>query len=469
MSLGIEAGSSTESLEDFLADPYAFFGGSLAAVQSMDRSRMLEMQRAGMVRRFAQQVEAIPMLAKLAERQGVSSLDDFNDVVPLLFEHTMYKSYPLALLEKQQFGRLTRWLDKLTSADLSSFDAGGLASIEQWLAAIDEQTPLDLAYTSGTTGTMSFIPWFNTELLRRARLHRMGEVQVPNRPPTEIQLSAPYHHIATPMKHRNQYFTEVFTGGDPAYAHPRRTRPSDADLLWLAARIRMAQMRGDASRIEVPGPLLARRSELEASEAARETNEQRWLEEVASLEGQRVDWMIFPFDLYTIVTTYPEITEHLRFDDDSVVILVGGNKGNAMPEGWLDTIRNAVGARIVYGYGMTEMSTMGFRCSLDRYHLQPWVIPFILDPDTSKPLPRTGRQTGRFAFFDLMPTSHWGGLMTGDDVELDYDGVCGCGATTQHLGADISRLSEQRGGDDKITCAATPEAYADAMNFLTGQ
>ena len=82
--------------------------------------------------------------------------------------------------------------------------------------------------------------------------------------------------------------------------------------------------------------------------------------------------------------------------------------------------------------------------------------------------PRLGVQTGRFAFFDLATNSHWGGLMTGDEIELDFDGQCECGATTQHFSSRVSRLSEKRGGDDKISCIATPQAYEEAMEFLVG-
>jgi hypothetical protein len=32
----------------------------------------------------------------------------------------------------------------------------------------------------------------------------------------------------------------------------------------------------------------------------------------------------------------------------------------------------------------------------------------------------------------------------------------------------IERLSEKRGGDDKINCAAAPQAHAEAMNYLLG-
>ena len=36
------------------------------------------------------------------------------------------------------------------------------------------------------------------------------------------------------------------------------------------------------------------------------------------------------------------------------------------------------------------------------------------------------------------------------------------------FGSHVARLSDKRGGDDKITCAATPQAHAEAMEFLIG-
>jgi hypothetical protein len=117
---------------------------------------------------------------------------------------------------------------------------------------------------------------------------------------------------------------------------------------------------------------------------------------------------------------------------------------------------------------MTELSCFFLQCARGRYHLQPWVIPFVLDPATSELLPRRGVQRGRAAFFDLLPESHWGGLMTGDEIEIDFENPCGCGATSLHAAADVARLSDKRGGDDKITCAASPQAHAEAMQFLTG-
>jgi hypothetical protein len=36
-----------------------------------------------------------------------------------------------------------------------------------------------------------------------------------------------------------------------------------------------------------------------------------------------------------------------------------------------------------------------------------------------------------------------------------------------HLADDVGRFSDRRGGDDKITCAATAEAHDEAVKFLT--
>jgi hypothetical protein len=60
----------------------------------------------------------------------------------------------------------------------------------------------------------------------------------------------------------------------------------------------------------------------------------------------------------------------------------------------------------------------------------------------------------------------WGGLITGDKVEIDWR-PCSCGRTTPHLAEEITRFSVEQGGTDKITCTATPEAHDAALDFLT--
>ena len=71
------------------------------------------------------------------------------------------------------------------------------------------------------------------------------------------------------------------------------------------------------------------------------------------------------------------------------------------------------------------------------------------------------------AFFDLLPDTHWGGFISGDEVTITWDQPCGCGRTGHFLAPTIGRYSEQRGGDDKISCAASSGAHEEAMDFLS--
>jgi len=124
-------------------------------------------------------------------------------------------------------------------------------------------------------------------------------------------------------------------------------------------------------------------------------------------------------------------------------------------------------SRMKGGYGMSELCASHAMCEHNHYHLAPWTITFVLDPDTSEILPRRGVVTGRAAFYDLLANSHWGGFITGDEITVHWDGDCPCGATSPYVEDNIGRYSEKRGGDDKISCAATPEAHREAMDFLT--
>jgi hypothetical protein len=91
---------------------------------------------------------------------------------------------------------------------------------------------------------------------------------------------------------------------------------------------------------------------------------------------------------------------------------------------------------------MSEISAFHWACAEGRYHVQPWVIPFLLDPGTSEPLPREGRQTGRAAFYDFLNRSHWGGIISGDEITIDWSAACPCGLASVPIEHDIMRYSE---------------------------
>jgi hypothetical protein len=157
------------------------------------------------------------------------------------------------------------------------------------------------------------------------------------------------------------------------------------------------------------------------------------------------------------------------FGPDSVVMGGGGAKGMVLPEHADRVIAEFFGVeRVRGGYGMTEQNAFLVSCEHDRFHLPPWVTLFLLDPETGAPLPRTGVQTGRAAFFDMTHEGSWGGIVTGDRITVDHN-PCLCGRSTLHIDMAIQRFSDLNGGDDKISCAAAPSAQADALEHLTSQ
>src|SRR5581483_968261 len=152
---GADSGVRARLLAD---DASAFFGHSHDRMQTIPRDELASLQLAALQYRFEALRDRIPMLQKLADRQNIARLEAIEDVVPLLFEHTMYKSYPPTLLEKNRFTDITRWMGKLTSVDLSGIDVSGCDSIDSWLEIMDRDSPLAVIHSSGTSGTMSFLP-----------------------------------------------------------------------------------------------------------------------------------------------------------------------------------------------------------------------------------------------------------------------------------------------------------------------
>lgn len=454
-------------IEQFLAEPDAFFQSSYTAMQTVPRERLIELQRGALSRRFAQHREQIPMVAKLADRQGITSVDDVDEVVPLLFEHTMYKSYPQALLERQQFDKLTGWVDKLVTVDLSGVDASSCDSIDSWLQTLFDQAGVDIVFSSGTSGTVSFFPWSVRDVKAKWRYCRIAYLQTFGEPPTEAQLSESYHVIAPATRAQGNCLAEAFTLGQGEYQH-MPIRAYSADMGWLSSRLRLAAVRGDVSRIDVPASLLARKGELAEAQAREQNHEVFWSETLEKLRGERIFWMGFPHEMHAFAAPYAERGERVGFASNSALLLVGGPKGNVLPPDWRNVVERVMDLPTHATYGMSELSQMSLECAEGRYHLPPWIVPFVLDPETSKMLPRSGVQRGRAAMFDLAPEDHWGGVLSGDEVEVDFDSLCACGATTYHLSLDVARLSDVRGGNDKITCAASPAAHAEAMEFLVG-
>jgi len=123
----------------FATSPAQFFGQSWHAMQHVERERLEELQLEALRLRFSELRDAIPTVSAMAGEQDVESIDQLDDIVPLLFQHSVYKSYPLSLLVKNRFDALTRWLDRLTTHDLSGLQVAHCDGLDSWLDVLESE------------------------------------------------------------------------------------------------------------------------------------------------------------------------------------------------------------------------------------------------------------------------------------------------------------------------------------------
>ena len=467
---------TTKDIETLLTDPIGYFDGSITQMHGIEQKDLEALQREAMKIRVADHIENIEMVRNLAKRLGISGVEQFDDAVPLFFAHTAFKSYPAALIDKKRWDLMTQWLDKMTTHDLSGVDTSGCQSLDQWLDALDEQTTVEVITSSGTTGTISLIPKSRQQSHYSMRIWRCFLFQTFGREPTEAEMH-PEVDVIWPnyskgklghLRMANLLRTE-FTGGDESRFHALYDEAIDSDLMFLASKMRAAASKGELDRLEIDPALLARKDEFVAMQARRPQEMATFFKECTEkLRGKRIfTTAAYPI-LYEVAKSGLDQGVKGVFAPDSAVLTGGGSKGFDLPDNFLDVIREFTGVdNIQEGYGMSEISAFHWACEHGHYHISPWTIPFVLDPDTAKPLPRKGTVTGRAAFYDFLNDSHWGGIISGDEVTIHWDTPCPCGRKSVYLSHDIMRYSEKEGvEDDRISCSATQQVADEAVDFM---
>jgi hypothetical protein len=469
----------SDLVERLSEDPQSFVHAHYNEGFALRREERDAIALAGLRKRFRQLGSALPALAKLAADQGIHEINAIDDAAPLLFPHTVYKSYPLSFLERGQFDKLTKWLSGLTTVDLKGVDLSGVDSIDEWIARIEKATDINLIHTFGTTGKLSFLPRTKTQTALTATInaHCIRDWSGYNSGPDILERHVPlispsYRHGGSAIIRGMNWMAVNYAGGydNALFLYPDAY--FSADVISLAGRIRAAEARGEAGQVNIPPSLIARRDEFAAREQGRAADMDRFFEEARRRFGGQD---VFLFAVWPILFEWAE--EGLKrgmkgvFGKNSILTTGGGSKGKVLPPDFKKTIFEFLGFEQHFEFfGMSELMCSAPRCEHDRFHFPPVIVPYVLDPATGQPLPRHGKQTGRLALMDLLPESYWGGLVSGDEVTMGgFDDTCGCGRTGPYLEATIRRFSEAQGGDDKINCAGAPEAHDKAMDFLVGR
>ncbi len=408
---------------------------------------------------FAERREQIPVLRRRADDTGVKEIKKFDDIVPLLFSHTVYKSYPQNLVEQGKWEALARWLKTLSVEDPTKVDFTGVANVDDWIERLRDNGHLILA-TSGSSGKCSFLNSTRGDLELKTRhfAHMLGWPWLkPNKDRPVFQLgpsNGPNSAIEAA-----RICAEVW--GRPGHVYFLTDEPLKISEVSAMAALRKRMADGVATPQEIAD------SERRGAEQG-----QRMQEALNKLVDTILSYRNEPIVLAGLWAQHMAIMRRARelgipdgaFHPESHIAAGGGVKGVSLPPDYKEQVDKFWGP--VYrgtGYGMTESAQTMPRCDKMRYHCPPGFIMLLLDEPGDKLIaPQVGKAgvvEGRFGFLDLLYEGRWGGLISGDKVQVDFSERCPCGRAGPTILDTIVRYTQATGQDDHIGCAGTIDAY----------
>jgi hypothetical protein len=407
---------------------------------------------------FAERRQQISVLRRRAEEAGISEIGSMDDLVPLLFAHTSYKSYPQSFMDAGRWDRMGQWLQTLSTADLGNVDLDGVQNVDDWIDRLRDAGHMVLA-TSGTTGKVSFL----NHTRRDSELKRRHYRRISGWP--QLQADNSRHVFFTGPSAGANSAIEAYHNNAAAWAKPGGVHFLTDEPLKLSEVSRMAALRHRmAEGTATP-------SEIEAAEREAKAKGERMSAALDDFVDMVLDHRHEPIVLTALWAQHMTIIERAyargikdgEFHPESLINAGGGLKGVVLPPDYKERVARFYGD-VVRGnaYGMTELASTNPRCEHMRYHRPPSIIWLLLDQSGERLLgPADGEGgvvEGRFGFLDLIYEGRWGGLISGDKVQVDFSETCPCGRPGPTILDTISRWT-QPGQDDHIGCAGTIDGY----------
>lgn len=449
MSAAVERLTKLVNAEDRFAIPYA---------------ELRDVQVEAMNERFQERKDRIKLLGVTAKEAGISEVRSKEDAVPLLFPHTAYKSYPESYLREQKWERLGKWLGTISPHPIPPIETSDITDIDEWIARF-EANGCYISCSSGTTGKSAMLIGSEKDMkwsrVDTVNVFAWGSGVQPARDRRMIGVAP----TASVPKNNVIRDAQIAAFGDPRFEPFRLPIPP----ITIGRMTKMVVLRkAIADGTALPDEI----AEYEATSKEREEAlEKAYIVAAETLVEARADklWLSGMWNaLYQVAQLVREMGYSAKdFHPDNCIYVGGGLKGAKLPPDYQEFVRetfNIPDNRNFQNYSMQELNSGMPRCQQGgRYHVPPWVVPFILNQDGDTLLPHTdGEIEGRAAFFDLALDGRWNGVITGDKISLDID-RCACGNAGPTIRDNIVRYTDIE-GDDKIGCAGTVDAYVRGLS-----
>jgi hypothetical protein len=426
-------------------DPYGTTVQDREGVQLAAAAEVAAM-RAGQVRTLGQRMRA----------EDIGPVRSLQDIVPLLFSHTTYKSYPESFVRDGRWRHLNTWMSALATKPVE-VDVDDCADIDDWLARQHAADHRVIA-SSGTSGKCSFLDAspLDDEIFARA-LPRASAWTL------GIPVAQDYHGIFIGPREGTGRFVRAYRAAEVAFAASGQGTWLSQDPILVAEVNRMGELRQRiADGVAAPSEVRRARSEAESRQAEAEVQYRVLAKVVAGLKDGGPVYIQGGWGrIYRIVATCRQLgIPPGNFPAGSVVVGGGGLKGTSVPPDYEAQIAAFFApARMANTYGMAECNAPWAQCPAGRFHCPPTTVPLILDKSGTELLNEPGRTvTGRYACLDLTVDGRWGGIISGDRVTAHL-GPCPCGLGNAPQISSVDRYIDLPEGDDKLSCAGTVESY----------
>jgi hypothetical protein len=347
-----------------------------------------ETQIAALNERFHERKDCLKLLGHRAEEAGTNEIRSVEHMVPLLFPHTAYKSYPESFLMDERWDRLTKWLGTVSPYPIEHVDLEHITDIDEWIARLAAKGYF-ISCSSGTTGKSAMLiasqkdmDWSKIDTVgvfswgsgvEPAQDRKMiGCAPVASVPKNLTIGEAQRAAFANPDWERFNYPVPPITVGSLTKMVVMRKKISD----------------GTATPQEI--------ADFEATSKDRQEVLDRAVvlaaEEIIKHREKKLMVSGLWSGLYAVAKVVRDMGFSARdFHPDNCIYVGGGLKRALLPDDYQQFVHetfNIPHNRDFQNYSMQELNSGMPKCrTCGRYHVPPWIVPMILDKDGDNLLP----------------------------------------------------------------------------------